>query len=234
MNEFEQFLYAGASALGTELDAQALTRFSRYAQQLRAENEVFNLTAVTEEKEIAQRHFLDSLALAPHIPAGARIIDVGSGAGFPGLPLCIARTDLHVTLADSLGKRVDFLSRTCTLLGVHAECLHARAEELSREADRRDGYDVAVSRALARLNVLAELCLPFVRPGGIFLAMKAIDCAEEVQEAKHAIEALGGVLRDVRPYDAAGVERALVVIEKQEPTPALYPRRWAKISKKPL
>ena len=234
MNEFEQVLYTGAKPFGLALDAQALARFSQYAQQLRTENEAFNLTAVTGELEVAERHFLDSLSLAPQLPAGARVIDVGTGAGFPGLPLAIARTDLDVTLADSLGKRVDFLSRTCALLGVRAECLHARAEELSHEPDRRDGYDAAVSRALARLNVLAELCLPFVRPGGLFLAMKAADCAEEVQEAAHAIEALGGVLRGVSTYETGGVERALVVIEKRLPTPDTYTRRWAKISKKPL
>lgn len=230
----DEILTEGAAELGLTLDARQLAAYSGYCARLQEENEKMNLTAVTEEREVAQRHFLDSLSLAPLLPVGASVLDVGSGAGFPGLPLAIARPDLHLTLMDSLGKRVDFLRDTCAALGLEADCLQARAEELGHESEYREQYDAAVSRALARLNVLAELCLPFVHEGGLFLAMKASDCAEEVEQAQNAIETLGGALREVRRCTVAGVERAVVVVEKRGPTPENYPRRWARLSRRPL
>ena len=211
-------------------------RLWAYWQLVKKKNEVMNLTAVTDDDEAAERHFLDALALLDlaEIPEGASVIDVGSGAGFPGVPLKLARPDLRLCLLDSLGKRVDFLREACGELGAEAECVHARAEEFALLPGRRDGFDLAVSRAVARLNVLAELCLPLVKPGGLFLAMKAADAAEELREAAGAIRLLGGECEGLREYETGGVRRAVAVIRKKKPTPKGYPRRFAQIKKAPL
>ena len=206
-----------------------------YWQLVKKKNEVMNLTAVTDDGESAKRHFLDSLELLKLAEfSGARVIDVGTGAGFPGVPLKLAAPDMSVCLLDSLGKRVDFLREACGSLGVEGEFLHARAEEQAMKPGYRDGFDFAVSRAVARLNLLSELCLPFVKPGGAFLAMKAGGSEEEINEAKTAIRTLGGKIERVYEYTQDGVPRCVVVIRKNEPTPKGYPRAFAKIKKNPL
>jgi 16S rRNA (guanine527-N7)-methyltransferase len=159
---------------------------------------------------------------------------VGSGAGFPGLPLKLAAPSLSLTLLDAQGKRVDFLRELTEKLGVEAECLHARAEEQALLPGYREGYDFVLSRAVAKLNVLSELCLPFVKPGGAFLAMKSRDSDEELREAERAIRRLGGAPEEVRELTVAGVPRRVAVIRKEKPTPKGYPRRFAKIKKEPL
>ena len=218
------------------LSAELAERLEAYWKLVKKKNEVMNLTAVTDDEEAARRHFLDALALLrlAEFPQGASVVDVGSGAGFPGVPLKLARPDLRLCLLDSLGKRVTFLREALAEMGVEAECVHARAEEFALLPARRDGYDLAVSRAVARLNVLTELCLPLVKPGGAFLAMKTADAGEELREAERAIRTLGGELEDLREYEEGGARRAVAVIRKRRATPKGYPRRYAQIVKKPL
>ncbi len=217
------------------VDATLAARCEKFWALVKAKNAVMNLTAVTDDDEAALRHFADSLELLklPEFPGG-RVIDVGTGAGFPGVPLALARADMSVTLADSLNKRVAFLEEACAELSLGCECVHGRAEELSLEKSRRDGYDAAVSRAVAQLNVLCELCLPFVKVGGVFLAMKSAESEDEINAAKGAIKKLGGQIERVAEYELGGVVRKVVVVRKHEPTPPGYPRRFAKIQKQPL
>lgn len=233
----EQLLRDGFAQLGLPLSDEALARYRRYYELLDARSRVMNLTAIRGERDTAQLHFLDCAALLAVQPLeeGAAVIDVGTGAGFPGLPLKIARPDLRLTLLDSLGKRVEFLEESCAALGfADVSCLHARAEEAP--AALRAGFDAAASRAVARLGLLCELCLPLVRRGGVFLAMKGPDCDAEVAEAQRAIRTLGGGLERVARYTIPGtdVTHSVVVIRKTGDTPAKYPRRWAKMQKEPL
>ena len=228
-------LLTGAAEWGIVLPPGAPEAFEAYFRCLREYNGVMDLTAVEGEEETASRHFLDSLSLLRCADfRGARVIDVGSGAGFPGLPLKLAVPDVSLTLLDAQRKRTDFLSELCARLGTEVRCVHARAEEASLLPGERDAYDFAVSRAVARLNVLCELCLPFVKSGGALLAMKAKDCGEELDEAAGAMRTLNAALESAESFAVAGVERRVAVIRKLGPTPAGYPRRFAKISKKPL
>jgi 16S rRNA (guanine527-N7)-methyltransferase len=168
--------------------------------------------------------------------AGARVIDVGSGAGFPGVPLKIAEPSIRLTLLDATRKRVEFLKQLCGLLGIKADCIHARAEEYARDPEAREGFDIALSRAVARLNVLCELCLPLVRVGGLFIASKGSDSDGEIEEARGALATLGAELLSVPEYAIPGVDgiRRAVVIRKTSATPDAYPRRFARIKSKPL
>lgn len=228
-------LNAGFAELGVTADARAAERFEIYHRELCETNKVMNLTGITEKTEVARLHFLDSAALFCCADiAGKRVIDVGTGAGFPGLPLKIMRPDADVTLLDSLQKRIGFLSNTCAKLDLtDVKCLHARAEEAT---ELRESFDYAVSRAVARLNVLCELCLPFVRVGGAFLAMKGPEPREEMEEAAKAVELLGGAFGDTFYYEIPGtdVRHSVVIVKKLTETPAKYPRRFAKIQKSPL
>ncbi len=232
----EELLTAGFAELGLPLDGQALHRYRLYYDRLAEQNKVMNLTAIDGEDESARLHFLDCAALLTLTDfAGKRLIDVGSGAGFPGLALKIACPSLSLTLLDSLDKRVRFLQAVSTELGFEdVQCLHARAEEAPGAL--RESFDLAASRAVARLNLLCELCLPFVKVGGLFLAMKGPGAAGEAEEAKGAITALGGRVRAITEYPIPGTDtrHSLVLIEKTRPTPRQYPRRWAQIKKAPL
>lgn len=232
----EEILSLGLHEMGLPSGGGRLERFRRYYDYLTECNRVMNLTAIEGEEEAARLHFLDCCALLTvENFAGRRVIDVGSGAGFPGLPLKIAEPSVSLTLLDSLGKRVDFLRSACRELALEdVEAVCARAEEAP--AELRESFDIAVSRAVARLNVLCELCLPFVRAGGSFIAMKGPDCAEELAEAAEAVALLGGGEAEIRPYSVpgAGLSHAAVIIRKLSPTPEKYPRRWARIAKKPL
>ncbi|MBR0040285.1 MAG: 16S rRNA (guanine(527)-N(7))-methyltransferase RsmG [Oscillospiraceae bacterium] len=232
----EEILREGFAAYSLPLDAQALSRYRLYADRLEETNKVMNLTAITGEDEIARLHFLDSAALLSLSElSGKRVIDVGTGAGFPGLALKIACPEIELTLLDSLDKRIAFLRETVEALGFEdVVCLHARAEEVPQAW--RGGFDVAVSRAVARLNILCELCLPLVKTGGLFLAMKGTDHAEELAEARRAVRLLGGEIEDERDYTIPGtdVAHSVIVIRKAADTPPKYPRRWAQIKKTPL
>lgn len=232
----EQILRSGFAALGLPLSDAALARYRRYYEYLDEQSRVMNLTAIHGEEETARLHFLDCAAVLTtgDLAEGASVIDVGSGAGFPGLPMKIAREDLRLTLLDSLQKRVQFLEHTCALLELpDVRCLHARAEEAP---ELRETFDAAVSRAVAKLSVLAELCLPFVKEGGVFLAMKGPGAAAELAEAASAIETLGGGAAEILPYQLPGTDQAhsVIRVRKLAPTPEKYPRRWAKIQKNPL
>ncbi len=227
-------LSQGLSELGLDVSrAEALERFSSL---LLEKNQVMNLTAITEPDAVAQLHLLDSAAVLRFVDlTGKNVIDVGTGAGFPGMPLRILKGDFDLTLLDSLGKRVSWLSEVCGELQLkRVQCVHARAEEFA--AQHREQFDIAVSRAVAQLSILSELCLPLVRVGGQFIAMKSVDTEDEIAAAKHAIKALGGRIARVEDYTipTSSVVHRLVIIEKVSPTPRAYPRAFAKIKKTPL
>lgn len=228
-----QTLLAGLPAYSVTLSDGQIDTLCRFGEALIEKNAVMNLTAITEPSAVAQLHFLDCIALLNAADfREKRVIDVGCGAGFPGVPLKIAEPSIRLTLLDSLAKRMNWLSETLPALGVDAEIITARAEEFA--AQRREQYDLATSRAVARLNVLAELCLPYVRVGGKFLAMKGALAQEEVEEARRGIERLGGHVLRIFEYPVADAVHKAVVIEKLRPTPPQYPRAFAKIKKLPL
>ena len=218
------------------LDETALRRFRRYYELLTEWNAVMNLTAISGEEDTARLHFLDCAALAELVDlSGKRVIDVGTGAGFPGMVLKILRPETELTLLDSLDKRLRFLSTVCGELGfADVQCLHARAEEAPGEL--RQSFDVACSRAVARLNLLAELCLPFVKLGGVFAAMKGPELTEELREAEKGIRLLGGEVERVAEYAVPGTElrHNAVLIRKVSETPKKYPRKWGQMKKNPL
>ena len=232
----ESVLKSGFEQLGLPLDERAAERYRIYFEYLEEMNKVMNLTAISGEEDVARLHFLDCAALPSHLPTeGRRLIDVGTGAGFPGLAVKIACPDISLTLLDSLDKRVNFLKNCCEKLELEdVECLHARAEEAA--ANMRESFDIASSRAVARLNLLSELCPPFVKVGGYFAAMKGPDCEEEINEAKRGIGMLGGKVEKKIDYRVPGTDivHSIVLIKKVKPTPARYPRRWAQIKKQPL
>ena len=232
----ETLLREGFKELGLPLDETALRRYRLYADALAEKNAVMNLTAIEGEEDVARLHFLDCAALLRGFElAGKSLIDVGTGAGFPGLALKIASPSLQLTLLDSLDKRVGFLRKCCEKLELSdVSCVHARAEEAP--AEYRAAFDLAASRAVARLRVLCELCLPLVKKGGLFLAMKGPEIDEELEEAKAAIRLLGGSAEKVFRYQipGTGVNHTVVAIRKTGDTPAKYPRPWAQIKKKPL
>jgi len=230
---------SGLTALGLTPPAGAAARLAEYGRLLLEQNQVMNLTAITEPDQVADLHFLDSAALLTlgEDLRSKRLIDVGTGAGFPGLPLRILEPSLQLTLLDSLGKRVNWLASVCNTLGLEGvECLHARAEEQALVKGFRDSFDFATARAVADLRLLCELCLPYVKVGGLFLAMKSTDSAQELEEAAHCIKLLGGRVEE--PFDyaipGAGVTHRVIPIRKAAPTLKGYPRRWAKIQKAPL
>lgn len=232
----EDILASGFGELSLSVDAQALPRYRLYFDRLAEQNKLMNLTAIDGEEDSARLHFLDSAALLTLADfRGKSVIDVGSGAGFPGLALKVAEPDIRLTLLDSLEKRVRFLRALSDELGFgDVVCLHARAEEAPPEL--RESFDIACSRAVARLNLLCELCLPFVRVGGLFLAMKGPGAEEEAREAKTALRLLGGELERIAVYPIPGTDtrHSAVVIRKVRQTEKKYPRRWAQIKKQPL
>ena len=197
------------------------------------QNEVMNLTAITEPDQVAKLHLLDSLTVLKAADLqGKTVIDVGCGAGFPGVPLKIGCPGMKLTLLDSLGKRMNWLEQILPTLGVEAECVTARAEDAA--LGRRESYDFATSRAVARLNILLELTAPFVKVGGAVLAMKGAAAKEELEEAANAIRQLGLKLEKVLEFPMDGTAHAVIVLRKVKPTPPKYPRRYAKIKQNPL
>lgn len=232
----ENILQSGFAELGLDTDPAALNRFRKFCGFLSERNAVMNLTAIVGEENIARGHFLDCCALLGLANfKSKRVIDVGTGAGFPGLPLKIAEPSINLTLLDSLQKRVDFLRDSAELLELQdIDFLACRAEDAP--AELRESFDIAVSRAVARLSTLCELCLPLVQVGGVFIAMKGPESATEAEEAESAIEILGGKLEDIRPYHVPGTDlnHSAVIIRKVAECPAKYPRRWARITKQPL
>lgn len=231
-------LAAGAVRLGVTLPETALDQFQIYLDMLLDWNTRVNLTAITEPAAVVRKHFLDSLSLVPHVPAAAhRCLDVGTGAGFPGVPLAIVRTDLAWTLLDSLQKRLRFLEALGEALAIPFTCVHARAEEGARTA-LREQFDLVTARAVAALPVLCEYCLPYLRVGGRFIAMKGPACEAEAAASRDSIRRLGGRLTELAlltlPGEGEAERRTLVLIDKVAPTPMAFPRPSAKIAKQPL
>ena len=230
----EQFLRDGLQALN--LPQEGVPSLLRFAQELVETNKVMNLTAITEPRDIAALHFLDSAALLTLTDfKGKSVVDVGTGAGFPGMPLRILEPSIRLTMLDSLNKRVDFLQRVCDGLALtDVTCVHARAEEFA--ARHRESFDIATSRAVASLPMLAELCLPLVKVGGLFAAMKSVDSDQELEAARKAIGTLGGQVSEVKDYVIPGtdVRHRVIFVKKVRETPKKYPRTFAKIKKNPL
>lgn len=221
------------------LSKEKTEKFLLLTERLLRENEKYNLTAITDPSEIIFRHYLDCAPLARLLPRGAKVIDIGCGAGFPTLPLALLREDITVTAVDSTEKKVNFVKESAAMLGLSSVTVAvARAEDLGRDAAWRETYDVAVSRAVAAMKILAELCLPLVRVGGQMIAMKGKNALFEIREAKRGIALLGGSLLPggevTLRYRGETFDRPLVIVEKRSRTPGAYPRPYAQISKKPL
>lgn len=233
-----------AAAYAVELDSVACDKLDAYAALLAEWNERMNLTAITDPTGVVVKHFADSLTAVQFLPQtnGFSLIDVGTGAGFPGIPLAVVRPDMRLTLLDSLNKRLVFLEEVCRVLDIPVQRVHARAEEGGRKPELREQFDVATARAVASLPVLLEYCLPFVRPGGRFVAMKGPDSDEEYRAAGSALTRLGGDVGEVhrlllppQPYEGLEQqERRIFVFYKTKVTPPAYPRASAKIAKNPL
>ena len=239
MTAFEEILAARAAEAGIPLTAEQIGQFSVYHEMLLDWNTRMNLTALTAPEDVAVKHIIDSLtAYDAALFDGARtLIDVGTGAGLPGIPLAVYAPQFTVTLLDALNKRVRFLTEVTAAMGLqNVRCIHARAEEAARTAEHRAAYDIAVSRAVARLPVLLEYTLPFVRVGGTLLALKGRAYAEEQKEARRAAEVLGGGRITARPVHLPGLDdvRAILTVTKERQTPAAYPRGGGAPTRRPL
>ena len=227
----------GLVNLKLELNEKQIEQFLKYYEMLIEKNKVMNLTAITEYDEVIEKHFLDSISLCQvyDLSKPVKILDMGTGAGFPGIPLKIAFPEVEITLADSLNKRIKFLDEVVAELGLEkVTTVHARAEELARNKDHRESYDLVVSRAVANLSTLGEYCIPFVKMGGSFVSYKSGEVDEEVNAAGKAIKILGGQIKDVYKFDLSDQKRSFVTIEKIKTTPKTYPRKAGTPSKEPL
>jgi len=239
MTDFTTELRAAAEAASLSLSEEQILKFTRYDALLVDWNERMNLTAITEPRDVAVKHMVDSLTAydAALFSGAPTVIDVGTGAGFPGIPLKIFDPSIRLTLMDSLAKRLAFLEAVVEDLGLTGvTCVHARAEDAAHEPQRRERYDIAVSRAVARLPVLLEYTLPFVKKGGHLIALKGRTAEEEATDAKRALKLLGGRLETIRPVTLPGLsdKRAVLTITKIAPTPKAYPRKAGTPAKKPL
>ena len=230
----EALFKQGVAALGGTLTDGQLSQFAAYSALLKEWNQKMNLTAITDDDGISVKHFLDSILPLYHmeLPQNASLADIGTGAGFPGIPLKIIRPDLNVTLVDSLNKRITFLETVCKELNLsNVTCIHGRAEELGKDNKYREKFDLVTSRAVANLRVLGEYCLPLVKTGGQFLALKAEEVDEELSDARPMLGTLGGGKPQViaAPLPESDMVRKLVLIPKDKPTPSQFPRRANKI-----
>ncbi|MBQ1992386.1 MAG: 16S rRNA (guanine(527)-N(7))-methyltransferase RsmG [Clostridia bacterium] len=236
MENFNEALIAGMKRFNIELTEEQINRFNIYCNMLIEWNSKMNLTAIKEPTEIAVKHFVDSCSVLNYvkIKKNAKVIDIGTGAGFPGIPLKILREDLDITLLDSLNKRLVFLNEVAKELNLELNTVHSRAEDLGRQENHREQYDIAISRAVAPLNVLSEYSIPFVRKGGRFISMKGPNVQSEIDEAKKGIRILGGKCNNVVQFSIGDNSRSIVIVDKLNPTPYTYPRHGSKISKKPL
>lgn len=235
---FRTELENALKAMKLPLTETQLEQFCIFNERLVETNKVMNLTALTEPRDVALKHMADSLSCydAAYFPEKAKVLDLGTGAGFPGLPLLIYRPDLQLTFFDSLQKRLTFLEKLVGELQLKAEFLHGRAEEMAHQKKYRQAYDLVTSRAVARLNVLLEWALPYVKPGGYFISLKGAQYQEELKEAVHALSVLGGEVKEVRPVHLPGLDdvRAVLYIEKVMDSPKKYPRKPKMAVKNPL
>ena len=244
----EKEFIENAAKCGVTIDDAKMDLLREFYEILIEVNQSMNLTAITEYEEVLSKHFLDSLLIVQALqgsgfeaffdtPSGSRIADIGTGAGFPGIPLKIAFPEVDITLIDSLNKRIKFIREACEKIGITGiEAVHGRSEELGRNKKYRQGFDMVVSRAVAALPVLAEYCIPFVKKGGVFVSYKAQGVQDEVKDAGNAIEKLGGRLLDVRevPLEGTDIVRSFIIIEKIKDTPKEYPRKAGTPAKMPL
>lgn len=237
IKEFTSILKEKASKINIEINDEQASKFYKYMNELIEWNEKINLTAITEPNDVITKHFVDSITIEKYVDNGAKIIDVGTGAGFPGIPLSIIRDDLKITLMDSLNKRIRFLDEVIeenSLLNVNT--VHSRAEELGRNADFRGKYDVATSRAVASLNVLLEYLVPFVKVGGYCICMKGSNIDDEIKEAKKALEVLKCKVEKIESFELPGSDygRNIIIIKKIGETSNKYPRKPGTPAKEPL
>ena len=237
MQDITNILIDYAKAMGLEVTPNQASSFQKYIELLIDWNTKINLTTITEPCEVAAKHFLDSIMILKYvdIPSDAKFIDVGTGAGFPGLPLKVMKPKLKVTLLDGLNKRLKFLKDVSENLYLPVELVHARAEEAGKQKQFRQKFDFASARAVAQLNVLCEYCLPFIKINGTFIAMKGPNPQEEIKNAENAISLLGCELAKVKEFQLPnGDSRSLIFIKRTKPLSDIYPRHGSKISKKPL
>ncbi|NLY77119.1 MAG: 16S rRNA (guanine(527)-N(7))-methyltransferase RsmG [Tissierellia bacterium] len=232
-------LVEGASLLGLELDQEKIDEFIKYKELLKEWNEKVNITTITDDFEIDIKHFIDSLTplTTDYFKENIRVIDIGTGGGFPGLPLKIMNKSMDVTLVDSTKKKINFLKDVIESLGLEkVQAIHGRAEEMARDPLYREKFNIAISRAVAQLNTLCEYCLPFVEVGGYFISMKGSDIEDELKEAENSIKVLGGKLKETRivKLPLSDITHSLIIIEKVRNTSTKYPRGGGKPRKKPL
>lgn len=237
--EFKQCLHKYCSEVGIDLTDSQMEQFDLYFQMLIEKNKVMNLTAITEVEEVVLKHMLDCLLIyePEFFGTNAKVCDLGTGAGFPGMPLKIYKPQLNITLMDSLGKRLKWLDEVLCRLGLeNIRTCHMRAEDAGSSKQHREGYDLVLSRAVARLSVLAEYCLPLVKVGGYFVAMKASSYEQELNDAHNALHTLGGEVVAVKPVNLPGLDdkRVVIYIKKTKSTPKVYPRRAGIPDKSPL
>jgi 16S rRNA (guanine527-N7)-methyltransferase len=235
----ENLLVKGLSELGLTITEEQIEKFDKYYEMLIETNKVMNLTSITEYDEVIIKHFIDSLLVVNifDINQSKKMIDVGTGAGFPGIPIKIMFPHLQITLLDSLNKRLKFLNNVIDELGLESiETVHGRAEEYAKNKEYREKYDLCVSRAVSNLATLSEYCLPYVKTGGTFISYKSGTVQEEATEAEKAIKILGGQLRDITYFQLpdSEIDRSLVIIDKKKPTPGKYPRKAGTPLKEPL
>lgn len=233
----KDLFYATIKPFEIEIDEGAFARLDTFAEMLIETNKSFNLTAIKEPDDVTVKHFADCLAIFKYvnIPENAKIIDVGTGAGFPGLVLKLSRPDINMTFLDSTKKKLGFIENVLNECGVKGETLHMRAEEAAQLSKYREQFDFATARAVAALPVLSEYCLPFVKQGGSFISMKSAESSEEMEDAKKAISILGGKINDDIVFDLVeNMPRRIITIKKNSQTPTKYPRPSAQIAKKPL
>lgn len=230
-------LLSDAEKLDLSVSSQQLDRFEKLAELLVEQNKTMNLTAITDPDGIAVKHFADSISVlsAVEFKSGAKVLDVGTGAGFPGIPLLIMKPDIDLTMLDSTAKKLKYVANTVDSLGLKANVLHSRAEEAAQKTEYRESFDIVCSRAVAALNILCEYCLPFVKKDGIFAAMKGAKAQEEIEVANNAIKTLGGEIIDKKSFTLSdGAERTIIIIKKISQNIPKYPRPSAQIAKNPL
>ncbi len=236
-NEFSKKILNNAVELNIELDDKKISKFYKYMELLLSWNEKINLTAITEPVDIIMKHFIDSLTIEKYINKESKLIDIGTGAGFPGIPLSIARTDLNVTLMDSLNKRIKFLDDVIQKNELNdVDTIHSRAEELAQNNEFREKYDYAVSRAVAPLNILLEYMMPFIKTGGFCICMKGANINEEINNSKKALEILNGKIDKIESFNLpkSDISRNIIIIKKIGKTPNKYPRKPGMPVKEPL
>lgn len=236
-NDFKNKMIELARMINDELTEDQVENFFKYMNLLLEWNEKINLTAITDVDDIILKHFIDSMTVLKYIEKDKSIIDVGTGAGFPGIPIAIMREDVKITLLDSLNKRINFLNEVCSELKINnIETIHGRAEEAGQNKQYREKYDIAVSRAVANMTTLSEYLIPFVKVGGICICMKGSEIDHELEQAKFAIKELGGKIEKVEKFNLSDsdIERNIVIIKKIKPTPNKYPRKAGMPSKMPI